>query len=155
MSGKNSRKVSRGASRILSIIVLLWILQTLINSDDDRGRQTAGAVEIQRIWRGFRTRYFCYSSPLLEATFFTPYRQKYANITGRIRQDGAGRGERRHFPLLTRRYRDYIQWCLSDLGVAEGSPVVMGFRDYCARVIQVWWRTAAKIGGRGGWKSVS
>ena len=46
------------------------------------------------------------------------------------------------FPLLKRRYDDYVQWCSNQLGVGRGSSAVMGFSDYCARVIQVWWRTA-------------
>lgn len=95
----------------------------LISGADDKDRRTAGAIEIQRIWRGFRTR------------------EKYTSIIG-SRQKTGGKDERKHFPLLSRRYQEYLDWCTSDLGVSEGSTVVMTFRDYCARVIQVWWRTA-------------
>ncbi|CAI8017784.1 Protein MFI [Geodia barretti] len=37
------------------------------------------------------------------------------------------------FPLLKRRYDDYVQWCSDQLGVGRGSSAVMGFSDYCAR----------------------
>ena len=80
-------------------------------------------------------------------------REKYTSIIG-SRQKTGGKDERKHFPLLSRRYQEYLDWCTSDLGVSEGSTVVMTFRDYCARVIQVWWRTA-ETGNHGDVKIVS
>ena len=78
---------------------------------------------------------------------------KYASILERNLKTERG-AEGKRFPLLTRRYRDYLEWCSSHLGVDEGSSVVMTFRDYCARVLQVWWRTALR-GGRETLKIVS
>jgi hypothetical protein len=88
-------------------------------------------VEIQRIWRGFRIR------------------KKYKSILER-NLHSKDRGSKR-YPLLSRRYRDYLEWCSSALGVTESSSATVGFRDYCASIIQLWWKTA-RIGRGSGMK---
>lgn len=41
------------------------------------------------------------------------------------------------YPKLKSRYKDYLRWCFEQ---NLQSSVILSFEDYCARIIQLWWR---------------
>ena len=55
VSGKQNRRVSETTIYILTLS--LYLIQSLIRAAGDRERRIAGAIEIQRLWRGLRTRF--------------------------------------------------------------------------------------------------
>lgn len=84
----------------------------------------AAAVEVQRTWRGYRTRH------------------KLHCIIGK--DPAIARKWSSRCPHIMARYQKYCRWCTMQ-GLPPGSSAVMSLEDYCAMVIQDWWRRC--VGG--------
>eukprot|EP00731_Ephydatia_muelleri_P031969 Em0023g476a len=96
--------------------------RTALTQGGKAGR-IAAALELQRIWRGRKTR-----------------RKLIAIISGLTFQRQRKEHQSR-FPHVYAHFRQYVRWCAE-----QGLPtsIVLSFRDYCARTIQRWWREVEK-----------
>lgn len=96
--------------------------QAAVAQGGDIGR-IAAALELQRVWRGQKTR-----------------RKLTALISG-LTFETRPKQRQSHFAHIYPRYKQYVRRCAK-----QGLPpdVVLRFRDYCARVIQLWWRAVNK-----------